>query len=62
MSDENAARSMHSTVLSMTQREEIHNTAQPSAVLMMTQREEMQHEDRSIGPQAELNLSTTRKG
>lgn len=57
MSDENAARSMHSTVLSMTQREEIH-----SAVLMMTQREEMQHEDRSIGPQAELNLSTTRKG
>ena len=44
MSDENAARNMHSTVLSM------------------TQREEMQHEDRSIGPQAELNLSTTRKG
>lgn len=31
-------------------------------VLMMTQREEMQLEDRSIGLQAELNLSTTRKG
>ena len=31
MSDENAARSMHSTVLSMTQREEIHSTAQRSA-------------------------------
>lgn len=44
MSDENAAQSMHSTVLSV------------------TQREEMQLEDRSIGLQAELNLSTTRKG
>ena len=28
MSDENAARSMHSTVLSVTQREEIHSPAQ----------------------------------
>ena len=44
MSDENAAQSKHSTVLSV------------------TQREEMQLEDRSIGLQAELNLSTTRKG
>ena len=33
-----------------------------SIALPVTQREEMQPEDRSIGLQAELNLSTTRKG
>ena len=33
-----------------------------SMALPVTQREEMQLEDRSIGLQAELNLSTTRKG
>lgn len=33
-----------------------------SIALPLTQREEMQLEDRSIGLQAELNLSTTRKG
>lgn len=58
MSDENAARSIqHGAVDDAARRD-----TQPSAVLMMTQREEMQLEDRSIGLQAELNLSTTRKG
>lgn len=33
-----------------------------SIALPLTQREEMQLEDENIGLQAELNLSTTRKG
>ena len=33
-----------------------------SIVLTVTQREEMYPKDESIGLQAELNLSTTRKG
>lgn len=33
-----------------------------SAVLPMTRREEMYPEDENIGPLAELNISTTRKG
>lgn len=33
-----------------------------SITLPVTQRGEMRLEDRSIGPQAELNISTTRKG
>ena len=43
-SDENAARSMR------------------SIALPVTQREEMYLEDENIGPEAELNISTTRKG
>lgn len=33
-----------------------------SIMLPITQREEMYTEDENIGPQAELNISTTRKG
>lgn len=33
-----------------------------SIALLVTQREEMYPEDENIGPQAELNISTTRKG
>ncbi len=33
-----------------------------SAVLPITQREETYLEDKNIGPEAELNISTTRKG
>lgn len=33
-----------------------------SIALPVTQREEMYPEDENIGPQAELNISTTRKG
>lgn len=33
-----------------------------SITLPMTQREEMYPEDENIGPKAELNISTTRKG
>lgn len=33
-----------------------------SVVLPIIRREEMYPEDESIGPQAELNISTTRKG
>ena len=33
-----------------------------SAVLPITQREDMYLEDEIIGPEAELNISTTRKG
>ncbi len=56
-SDEDFARSMRCIALPVTQREEIH-----SIVLSVTQREEMYPEDENIGPQAGLNISTTRKG
>ena len=42
--------------------EEISARSMHSITLPITQCEEMYPEDENIGPQAELNISTTRKG
>ena len=68
-SDEDSARSMHLKSCSSSgskhaQLDEIDQVAisMHSAVLPITQREDMYLEDEIIGPEAELNISTTRKG